>query len=208
VRISGGEHLAVRADADVVAFLVIPIGFRASLGVVVGSSERQPRYAAGVVVVLIGAAGAGKTTIGRELAGAIGCRFVDGDDLHPPESIAKMRAGTGLTDVDRAPWLAALHRAIAGALDRREVLVVACSALKQQYRDALRGDLRHIRFVYLKAPEGLLRHRLTERPGHFAGPALLASQLAALEEPEDGLTLDAGEPPERTVGAIRYEFGL
>jgi len=161
-----------------------------------------------VVVVLLGAAGAGKTTIGRELGGALGWRFVDGDDLHSPASIAKMRAGTALTDADRAPWLAALHENIARALDRREGLVVACSALKERYRDALRGDRRNIRFVYLKASEAVLRHRLTERPGHFFGPALLTSQLAALEEPQDGLTVDAAEPPATIVGAIRYEFGL
>jgi gluconokinase len=161
-----------------------------------------------VVVVLIGAAGAGKTTIGRELAGALAWRFVDGDDLHSPASIAKMSTGAGLTDADRAPWLAALHGAITRALDRREGLVVACSALKQRYRDTLRGDRRSVRFVYLKASEGTLRRRLTERPGHFAGPSLLASQLASLEEPQDGLTLDAAEPPATIVAAIRYEFGL
>src|SRR5262249_60782425 len=76
---------------------------------------------------------------------------MDGDDFHSPAAIAKMRGGTALTDADRAPWLGALHHAIATALDRRESLVVACSALRQRYRDALRGDLRLVRFVYLKA---------------------------------------------------------
>lgn len=158
--------------------------------------------------MLIGAAGAGKTTVGRALAGTLGCRFMDGDDFHSPAAIAKMRGGTALTDADRAPWLGALHHAIATALDRRESLVVACSALRQRYRDALRGDLRLVRFVYLKASETTLRRRLTERPGHFAGPSLLVSQLAALEEPEDALTVDAASPPEPIIGGIRYEFGL
>lgn len=161
-----------------------------------------------MVIVLIGAAGAGKTTVGRALAEALTCRFVDGDDFHSPAAIAKMRAGGGLTDADRAPWLAALHQVIATAVDRRASVVVACSALRQPYRDALRGDLRAVRFVYLKADEATLRRRLTERAGHFAGPALVASQLAALEEPVDGSTMDATEPLDRIVAAIRYEFGL
>jgi len=161
-----------------------------------------------VVVVLFGAAGAGKTTVGRALAGALGWRFVDGDDFHSPAASAKMRAGAPLTDADRAPWLAALHQAIAIAVGRREPLVVACSALRARYRERLRGGLPTIRFAYLKADETTLRRRLTERAGHFAGPALITSQLATLEESEDGLTVDATEPPERIVAAIRYEFGL
>jgi len=161
-----------------------------------------------VVVILIGAAGAGKTTVGRALADALGWRFVDGDDVHSPAAIAKMRAGAALTDADRAPWLASLHQVIASAIGRREPLVVACSALRTRYRERLRGDLRMVRFAYLKADEATLRRRLMERAGHFAGPALITSQLATLEEPQDGLTIDATEPPERIVAAIRYEFGL
>jgi gluconokinase len=174
----------------------------------VKSFPEQPRYAARVVVVLIGAAGAGKTTVGRALADALGCRFADGDDYHSPASIAKMRAGVPLTDADRAPWLASLHRAIAAALERREPLVVACSALRESYRETLRGDLRMVRFVYLDADERTLRRRLEARPRHFAGPALLASQLAALERPSDALTVDAACPPAQIVDRIRYEFGL
>jgi gluconokinase len=161
-----------------------------------------------VVVVLIGAAGAGKTTVGQALAAAMGWRFVDGDDYHAPASIAKMRAGTPLSDDDRAPWLASLHHVIAAALDRREHLVLACSALRERYRRTLQGGLPQVRFVYLEAEEPALRRRLAERPGHFAGPTLLASQLATLEKPSEALTLDATRPPEEIVGAIRYEFGL
>jgi gluconokinase len=163
-----------------------------------------------MVVIVLGAAGAGKTTIGRALAARHGSRFVDGDDYHTPEAIAKMRAGAALSDGERAPWLAALHAAVATASARREGLVVACSALKQRYRDVLRDDLRAIRFVYLKADESVLRQRLERRQGHFAGPALLASQLAVFEEPADAftLTVDAARPPDDIVGAIDYEFGL
>ena len=161
-----------------------------------------------MVVVLIGAAGAGKTTVGRALADALGWRFVDGDDFHSPAAITKMRAGAALTDADRVPWLASLHQVIAIAIDRREPLVVACSALRARYRERLHGDLRTVRFAYLKADEATLRRRLTERAGHFAGPALITSQLATLEEPHEGLTIDATQPPESIVAAIRYEFGL
>jgi carbohydrate kinase (thermoresistant glucokinase family) len=161
-----------------------------------------------VVVILIGAAGAGKTTVGKALATALSWRFVDGDDYHAPASIAKIRAGVPLSDADRAPWLASLHRAIAAALDRREGVVVACSALRDSYRRTLQGGLHPVRFVYLEADESTLRRRLVERAAHFAGPALLASQLATLEEPGDALTIDATRPPEQIVDTIRYEFGL
>jgi gluconokinase len=161
-----------------------------------------------VVVILLGAAGAGKTTIGRALATRHGWRFVDADDLHTREAIAKMRAGVPLTDADRAPWLTSLHHIAAAALDRREPLVIACSALKERYRSALRGTLRNVRFVFLKADEPTLRMRLTNRAGHFAGPGLLASQLADLEEPSDALIADATRRPDEIVAEIGCEFGL
>ena len=161
-----------------------------------------------MVVILVGVAGSGKTTIGRALASRHGWRFADGDDHHASASIAKMHAGIALTDADRAPWLASLHAIAAAVLDRREHVVIGCSALKQRYRDALRGALRPVRFVYLKADEATLRHRLETRAGHFAGPALLASQLADFEEPTDALTIDATRPPVEIVNAIAYELGL
>lgn len=157
---------------------------------------------------MIGAAGAGKTSVGRALADALGCRFIDGDDHHTPASIAKMRAGVPLTEGDRAPWLAALHGVAAAAVERREPLVMACSALRESYRSALRGDLRTVRFVFLDADERTLRHRLEHRAAHFAGPSLLASQLATLERPSDALTVDATFPPEQIVARVRYELGL
>jgi gluconokinase len=163
-----------------------------------------------VVIVLMGAAGAGKTTVGRTLAGELGWRFVEGDDLHPPEHIDRMRRGEPLTDRDRAQWLAALHVTMARAVDRREPLVVACSALKAHYREALGAGLRRIRFVYLQADRALLQRRLEQRTGHFAGPALLASQLAGLEEPGDprAITVPAAGDPEAIVHAIRRELGV
>jgi len=164
-----------------------------------------------VVIVLAGAAGAGKTMVGRALAAALGWRFVDADDYHAPADVAKMRAGVALTDADRAAWLTTLHGVLATAIDRRESLVLACSALKQRYRDILRSNLRGVRFVYLNASEATLCARLASRTGHFAGPALVASQLATLEEPRDAhdaLTIDATWPPEQIIRAIRHEFGV
>ncbi len=156
----------------------------------------------------MGVAGSGKTLIGRALAAELGWRFVDGDDLHSEANVAKMRAGIPLDDNDRAAWLQALHGIIARALDRREHLVVACSALKERYRQTLRGGLRQVRFVHLAADEQTLRKRLESRRGHFAGPQLLRSQLADLEPPADALTVDATAAPEEILWAIRREFGL
>jgi gluconokinase len=161
-----------------------------------------------VIIVILGPAGAGKTTIGRALASTLDWRFADADHFHATAAVAKMRVGNPLTDTDRAPWLASLHDLMAAAVNRREHLVLACSALKERYRVTLRGDLRGVRFVYLKADAQTLGRRLADRGGHFAGPALLASQLADLEAPADALTLDATEPPETLVGIIRKEFGL
>ena|SRR5438128_2630109 len=158
----------------------------------------------------MGAAGAGKTTIGAALAAELGWPFVDADDRHPRGNVEKMHAGLSLTDADRAPWLASLHATMTRTLDRREHLVLACSALKRTYRESLRGDLRGVRFVYLKASEAALSQRLSTRTGHFAGPSLLQSQLAALEEPspDEAWVIDATWPRERILGAIRREFGI
>jgi carbohydrate kinase (thermoresistant glucokinase family) len=162
-----------------------------------------------MVVVIMGPAGAGKTTAGQALARALGWRFVEGDDYHSAASIASMRAGRPLTDADRWPWLAALHQVMTAAVERRESLVVSCSALHQRYRVALRGDLRGVRFVYLKTDEATLRSRLAARSGHFAGPSLVASQLAELEEPDaNALTIDAALRIDQIVAAVCYAFGL
>jgi len=158
----------------------------------------------------MGGAGAGKSTIGRALAAELGWPFIEGDDLHPPANVEKIRAGHGLTDADRAPWLAALHAAIARNVDRREPLVLASSALKERYREILRGGCRGVRFVYLKAPKTELAKRLASRHDHFAGISILDSQLADLEEPspEEALIVDATAPPQDIIGGIREAFGI
>jgi gluconokinase len=163
-----------------------------------------------MVIVIMGVSGVGKTTIGRALAVELGWRFVEGDEAHPARNVAKMHAGIPLTDADREPWLAALHAIVARAIDRREHTIVACSALKARYREQLRGNLRTVRFVYLRGERAVLQRRLAERPAHFFNPALLQSQFDALEEPDadDALTVDAACPPERILGAIREAFGV
>lgn len=162
-----------------------------------------------MVIVLMGAAGSGKSTVGRALAADLGWLFVDGDDHHSADHRLQMRQGQGLTDAQRAGWLRQLHDIIERVMSRREHAVVACSALKEAHRDALRGDLRPVRFVFLKAPRAVLEARLERRQGHFAGPALLHGQLLDLEEPgESAVTLDAGKPPDILVPVIRRELGL
>lgn len=157
----------------------------------------------------MGAAGAGKTTIGRVLAAELDWPFVEGDEYHPPSNLAKMHAGVPLTDVDRAPWLRAIAQVITRAVDRRESLVVACSALKPSYRDVLRNGHRDVRFVYLKGTESLLHQRLLVRGGHFFNPALVRSQLLTLEEADDPVTLtvDASLAPAAILETIHRELG-
>ena len=157
-----------------------------------------------MVVIVMGPSGAGKSTIGRALSAAFGWRFLEADDFHPAVNIAKMRRGDALSDADRTPWLEAVNAATAAAVARGESVVVACSALKAHYRAVLRRGLPDVRFVYLKADAALLRERLATRAGHFAGPALVESQLAALEEPhQDALIVDASAPPDAIVETIR-----
>ena len=163
-----------------------------------------------MVIVIMGVSGAGKTTIGRALAVELGWPFVEGDAVHPARNVEKMHAGIPLTDADREPWLAALHAIIARAIERREHTIVACSALKTRYRDRLRGRLRTVRFVYLRADPATLERRLAARTSHFFNPALLPSQFDALEEPDEetAVIVDAAAPPERILGAIREALGV
>ena len=157
-----------------------------------------------MIIVVMGASGAGKTTVGRALARALGWRFIEGDDFHSPENIAKMRQGIGLTHADRMPWLSAVRHAIDDAVAEGASAVVACSALTNEYRGILRAGLDHLWFVYLRASPQLLTERLGARRGHFASPAILSSQLATLEEPKDGtVTLDASATPDTLVQSIR-----
>ena len=158
----------------------------------------------------MGVAGAGKTTVGRELAQAIGWEFHDADDFHSAANVAKMHRGEGLTDADRQPWLEALCRLIAAIVHEQRHAVLACSALKQAYRDMLVPQgipAASIRFVFLDVPVEELEKRLVNRH-HFAPPALLSSQLATLEAPRDAVWIDGTRPVAAEVQSIREAFGL
>jgi gluconokinase len=153
------------------------------------------------IVVVMGVAGSGKTTIGRRLAQALGVPFVEGDDFHDPDNIARMARGEPLTDEMRKPWLERLNR----ELHRRRptAVVLAASALTEASRRRLTEGLDNVRFVVLTGDRELLRERLTQRKGHFFDPDLLDSQLATLEIPEDGIIVPIdGTPEEVTERAL------
>jgi carbohydrate kinase (thermoresistant glucokinase family) len=135
------------------------------------------------VVVVMGVSGSGKSTVAALLAAALGCQFQEGDDLHPPENVAKMRGGTPLTDADRMPWLHKIAEEIDGWRARGECGVLTCSALKRSYRDIIIGDRRDVVLVYLKGSRERIHQRMVARHGHFMPLALLDSQFATLEEP-------------------------
>jgi gluconokinase len=154
----------------------------------------------------MGVVGAGKTTIGTLLAQKLGWVFADADNFHPPENIAKMSHGIALTDIDRAPWLAAMHQAIVQWNRTGQNVALACSALKHSYREQLRaGDLK---FVYLKGSRELVLERLRARHGHFATESILDSQFRDLEEPGDELCIEIDAAPEEVVAEIIRRLGL
>jgi gluconokinase len=157
-----------------------------------------------VIVVLMGPAGVGKTTVGRALATTLGWPFVDADDLHAPAAVARMSRGETLTDADRQPWLERVREVMDRAIELGTPLVVACSALRVSYRAVLsRGIEGAVTFVSLEADRALLAQRLEERVGHFAHRDLLDSQLATLERPSNAIALDASLPVPTLVAAIR-----
>jgi gluconokinase len=163
---------------------------------------------ADMVIVVMGAAGAGKTTLGRELARVLGWTFIEADDLHDSVAIDRMKRGIPLTDQDRWPWLARVRDAIASAHHAGHDVVAACSALKDEYRRVLGEGVGPIAFVYLDASAALLHERLAHRPGHFMPESLVESQLATLEPPADAVRVDAALPTAAQIAAVRTTLGL
>lgn len=161
-----------------------------------------------MVIILMGVSGVGKTSLGTRLAEVLGWRFLEGDDFHPPQNVAKMAAGLPLTDEDRAPWLERLRALVAECLARGEHAVLTCSALKRSYRRRLTVDPERVRWVYLRAPREVIASRLAQRTGHFMPPGLLGSQLETLEAPEEALQVEVTAGPEELVAAIRAELGV
>jgi carbohydrate kinase (thermoresistant glucokinase family) len=169
------------------------------------SADRDP------VVLVMGVSGSGKSTVGAALARHTGWPFQDGDALHPPENVAKMRGGTGLTDADRWPWL----RRVAGWIAARRAEggggVVACSALRRSYRDVLRTGDPQLRLVYLQGDSDELYQRVASRTGHFFPAALLRTQLDNLEEPgpdEHAIIVPIGQSVALTVATVVQRLGL
>jgi len=132
-------------------------------------------------VILMGVSGCGKSTFGFFLQREFGYEFKDGDDLHPPINVAKMSRGRALDDDDRAPWLEAICAQIKTNIEAQKPVVIACSALKRRYRDALRSATDHLKFIHLLASQDAISKRLCQREGHYMPPGLLPSQFAALE---------------------------
>ena len=156
----------------------------------------------------MGVAGSGKTTVAKLFAKKTGAVFYEGDDFHPPENIAKMRAGIPLTDADRKKWMKTLREIIVRALAKSEFSVLTCSALKAKYRDRLAAGDPRVKFVHLTGPPALIEERLQNRRGHFMPPALLASQLAILEPPADALVFSCAQPPKKIVAELIHVLGI
>jgi gluconokinase len=159
-------------------------------------------------LILMGVSGCGKSTVAAELAERLGWELLEADDFHPPQNIAKMKAGIPLNDADRAPWLSALHAKLVFTLKAGRHPVLACSALKASYRRALTRGLDGLQFVYLKGDYDLIWSRISKRRGHFMRAELLRSQFAALEEPLEALVVDVGQTPEEIVAQIIKAFRL
>jgi gluconokinase len=157
-----------------------------------------------MILVLMGVTASGKTTIGIRLAAAEHSEYAEGDEYHSDANKAKMHAGIPLTDEDRAPWLATLHQVLLGWHQSGTSGVLACSALRQSYRDELSAGIptAELRFVLLEVPKDVLQHRLADRKNHYMSPALLDSQIATLEAPRDAIRVAGDLPPDEVVRQI------
>ncbi|WP_181305281.1 gluconokinase [Rufibacter sp. XAAS-G3-1] len=157
--------------------------------------------------MVMGVSGSGKSTVGKLLAQKLRLHFIDADDHHLAPSIAKMSSGIPLTDEDRAEWLRKLNHLLQEAEAAGQEVVMACSALKEQYRLVLRQNLeKGLKIVFLHGQVALLKERMGGREGHFMPEALLASQLQTLEVPADALALDIVHPPDVLVQQVIQHF--
>ena len=151
-----------------------------------------------MIVVVMGVSGSGKTTLGRLLAQRLRCEFIEGDDFHPPANVAKMAAGTPLGDADRWPWLEILN----SKLREKQKAVLACSALKQVYRERLSSGVENLKFVFLRGSHDLIEARLKARQHRYMPASLLTSQFATLEPPTGAIAVDVGGSVEDCLGQI------
>lgn len=171
-----------------------------------GQDRQQP------VLVVMGISGSGKSTVAGLLADRLGWELEEGDDMHPPANVAKMHAGTPLTDDDRWPWLDRVADWIHGRIAAGQPGIITCSALRRAYRDRLRrDDPGHVVFVHLSGSRETVGNRLTARTDHFMPASLLDSQIATLEPPgpdENALTVDVGRRAAEQVDEIITRLGL
>lgn len=151
------------------------------------------------ILIVMGVSGSGKTTVGRELAQALGWSFIEGDDLHTRSNVEKMAHGIPLTDQDRQPWLQAIRDRISELLAAGQSAVISCSALKKSYRDFLTAGCGEVGFIYLKGSFELMRERLAKRKGHYMPVDLLASQFKDLQEPDDAIVVDVNQASDAIV---------
>jgi gluconokinase len=202
VALNGSAGLIITGDED----LLVLDPFR-SVRIVTPSDYLLRAKTHATVVVLMGTTGSGKTTVGQLLARELSWEFADADDFHSAANKEKMSKGVGLTDEDRTPWLESLRVRINEWIERGENAVLACSALKQAYRDTLSVGAE-VKWVYLKGSYDEISARLAARTGHYAKADLLASQFAVLEEPKDALAVSVEQTPEAIAGEIRGRLGL
>jgi len=160
-----------------------------------------------MIVLVMGTTGAGKTTVGKLLAQKLNWIFLDADDFHPAANIEKMKHGIPLTDADRVPWLGAIHAELARQSAAGKNCVLACSALKESYRETIGAGLA-MKIVYLKGTYEEMRAHILARQGHFAGEGILSGQFRDLEEPSDALVISVHHTPKEIVEEVCRELKL
>lgn len=152
--------------------------------------------------IIMGVSGSGKSSVADLLAKELACEYFDADNFHPEANVNKMSQGMPLNDTDRQPWLERLHKLIHDTLNKDKSLTLACSALKQSYRNTLKGNLKNVIFVHLDGSFDLINARMQARAGHFMKAEMLKSQFEALEAPKNAITVSIAQPVEKIVARI------
>lgn len=160
-----------------------------------------------MIIVVMGISASGKSTLGSTLAKSLGWEFLEGDDYHPRANIEKMRSGTPLNDEDRLPWLRSINRTLGRLDEDGRNAVLACSALKESYREILAQGIKQMRYVYLDGNPQLIRERIENRKGHFMPPELIDSQIATMEPPQNAIRVNIEQPVEIQAKLVLEALG-